>query len=150
MSFRAKGSYNSQFGVRKEITVNRATYNPVMQTDGSILYRKNGNDDKPAYKETPSKARDWYAEAALNYNRTFGFHTVGALVLYNQSKTYYPKEFSDIPQGYVGLVGRVTYDYDNRYMAEFNIGYNGSENFHPDRRFGTFPAGSIGWIISNE
>lgn len=150
LSFRAKGSYNSQFGVRKEITVNRATYNPVMQPDGSILYRKNGNDDKPAYKETPSKARDWYAEAALNYNRTFGFHTVGALVLYNQSKTYYPKEFSDIPQGYVGLVGRVTYDYDNRYMAEFNIGYNGSENFHPDRRFGTFPAGSIGWIISNE
>ena len=86
----------------------------------------------------------------MNYNRTFGFHTVGALVLYNQSKTYYPKEFSDIPQGYVGLVGRVTYDYDNRYMAEFNIGYNGSENFHPDRRFGVFPAGSIGWVVSEE
>ncbi len=44
----------------------------------------------------------------------------------------------------------MTYDYDNRYMAEFNIGYNGSENFHPDRRFGTFPAGSIGWVLSNE
>ena len=81
---------------------------------------------------------------------SFGPPTVGALILYNQSKAYYPSTYSDIPTGYVGLVGRLTYDYDSKYMAEFNIGYNGSENFHPDRRFGTFPAGSIGWVVSNE
>ena len=44
----------------------------------------------------------------------------------------------------------MTYDYKNRYMAEFNMGYNGSENFAPGKRFGVFPAGSIGWIISEE
>lgn len=86
----------------------------------------------------------------MNYNRTFGDHSVGALVLYNQSKNYYPSTYSDIPRGYVGLVGRVTYDYKSRYITEFNVGYNGSENFHPDRRFGVFPAGSIGWVVSEE
>lgn len=71
-------------------------------------------------------------------------------MLYNQSKTYYPSEYSDIPSGYVGLVGRVTYDWNNRYMAEFNVGYNGSENFSKDNRFGFFPAGSVGWVMSDE
>lgn len=150
LSFRIKGSYNSQFGSQKEITVSRASYTPVIQDDGTLLYRKSGENGIPSYAETNSKARDWYFETAFNYNRTFGLNSVGALLLYNQSKTYYPKEYSDIPSGYVGVVGRLTYDFDNRYMAEFNIGYNGSENFHPDRRFGTFPAGSIGWVVSNE
>jgi TonB-linked SusC/RagA family outer membrane protein len=150
LDFRIKGSYNSQFSVMKETTVTRASYTPVIQSDGTIEYRKSSIDGIPTYAETNGKARDWYFEAAFNYNRQFGKNTVGALVLYNQSKTYYPSTYSDIPSGYVGLVGRLTYDYDNRYLAEFNIGRNGSENFHPDRRFGTFPAGSFGWIVSNE
>lgn len=150
LSFRLKGSYNSQFSTSKQIYIDHATYFPVIQPDGQILYRKEGENGQPSYKEENNKGRDWYFEAAFNYNRTFGLNSIGALVLYNQSKVYYPSAYSDIPSGYVGLVGRITYDYDNRYMAEFNIGYNGSENFHPDRRFGTFPAGSIGWVVSNE
>ncbi len=150
LSFRIKGSYNSAFTVNKEINVTRAYYTPVIQPDGSMKYKMYGQDTNPAYTEKSAKARDWYFEAGFNYNRSFGLHSIGGLVLYNQSKTYYPKTYSDIPAGYVGLVGRVTYDYDNRYMAEFNVGYNGSENFHPDHRFGIFPAGSIGWIASNE
>jgi TonB-linked SusC/RagA family outer membrane protein len=76
-------------------------------------------------------------------------------VLYNQSKTYYPWDsdnslYQSIPKGYVGLVGRVTYDYDTRYMIDFNIGYNGSENFAEGRRYGTFPSFSVGWIPSSE
>ena len=72
-------------------------------------------------------------EVSLNYNRQFGDHSVGALLLYNQSKRYYPGgTYDDIPSAYVGFVGRVTYDYKTRYMAEFNAGYNGSENFAPD------------------
>lgn len=148
--FKIKGSYNNQFNVVKEGTVTKATYYPQIQEDGTILYRKQGENGMQDYREKTSKARDWYFETSLNYNRTYGDHTVTGLLLYNQSKTYYPSYLSDIPRGYVGLVGRVTYDYKSRYMAEFNIGYNGSENFHPDRRFGTFPAGSIGWIASDE
>lgn len=151
LSFKIKGSYNSYFATRKEGISNKATYYPVIQDDGTILYRKNGDNTPISYsEEIDGKDRDWYFETSLNYSRVFGDHTIGALLLYNQSKEYYPSTYSDIPRGYVGLVGRVTYDYKNRYMAEFNIGYNGSENFHPDRRFGTFPAGSIGWVASDE
>ena len=91
-------------------------------------------------------------EGSFTYSRTFGKHTVNALALYNQSKQYYYSgtSYPDVPRSYVGLVGRVTYDYANKYLAEFNMGYNGSENFAPGRRFGTFPAGSLGWIVSEE
>lgn len=155
LDFHIKGSYNSVFNALKQTTATRATYTPVLlPVEGSdgyeLAYKKNSIDGIQSFKETTDKGRDWYFEAAFNYRREFGPHTVGALLLYNQSKTYYPKTYGDIPSGYVGLVGRVTYDYDSKYMAEFNIGYNGSENFHPDRRFGTFPAGSVGWVVSNE
>ena len=150
LTFKIKGSYNSQFNVVKEGSVSKATYYPVIQEDGTIAYRKQGENGMQDYRESTNKARDWYFETSLGYNRTFGEHTVGGLLLYNQSKNYYPSTYSDVPRGYVGLVGRLTYDYKNRYMAEFNIGYNGSENFHPDRRFGVFPAGSVGWVISDE
>lgn len=105
-----------------------------------IAYRQNGNDTDPSYTARQAKARDWYLEGSFNYSRVFGKHTVNALLLYNQSKQYYysSSSYPDVPRSYVGLVGRVTYDYANRYMAEFNIGYNGSENFAPGRRFGTF------------
>lgn len=152
LSFKIKGSYNSQYNVLKNGSAAVATYNPVLQDDGTIAYRKIGSDEPVSYSTDTGKARDWYAEASLNYNRSFGMHTIGALLLYNQSKQYYysSTEYPDLARGYVGLVGRVTYDWNNRYLAEFNIGYNGSENFAPENRFGTFPAGSIGWVMSEE
>lgn len=151
LSFRVKGSYNSGFTSYTRATASIATYTPVLQDDGTIVYKKSGTNSQLKYQDVdPAKSRNWYMEAAFNYDRTFGNHHVTALALYNQSKTYYPTEFSSIPQGYVGLVGRATYDWKSRYMAEFNIGYNGSENFAPDKRFGTFPAGSFGWVVSEE
>ena len=65
-------------------------------------------------------------------------------------KVYYPSQWTEVPRGYVGFVGRVTYDYKSRYMAEFNVGYNGSENFASGKRYGTFPAVSLGYILSEE
>ena len=151
LSFKVKGSYNSSFTVNKVGSGGSiATYTPVLMDDGSIAYRKFGENTDVKYSYTTGKARNWYMEASFNYNRTFGDHTVTALVLYNQQKEYYPKLYSDIPHGYVGLVGRVTYDWKSRYMAEFNVGYNGSENFASDLRFSYFPAGSIGWVMSEE
>jgi len=151
LSLKLKGSYNSSYNVTKTLTAQSASYTPVLQSDGSIKYLKSGNDVDPTYAiDYSGKSRDWYAEGSLNYRRVFGDHTVSALALYNQSKTYYPSTYSDIPRTYVGFVGRVTYDFKNRYMAEFNFGYNGSENFAPGKRFGSFPAGSVGWVISDE
>ena len=176
LSFKVKGSYNSAYTIVKQGDCQIATFNPLVQylkdekgnyildkdgkqqviynEDGTplIAYRQNGNDTDPAYKASQGKARDWYLEGSFNYSRVFGKHTINALLLYNQSKQYYysSTSYPDVPRSYVGLVGRVTYDYANKYMAEFNMGYNGSENFAPGRRFGTFPAGSIGWIASEE
>lgn len=151
LNFRVKGSYNSGFTSYTRATASVASYTPVLLEDGSIGYKKSGTDSQLRYTDVdPGKSRNWYMEAALTYDRTFGNHHVTALGLYNQSKTYYPKEYSSIPSGYVGLVGRVTYDWKSRYLAEFNVGYNGSENFAPEKRFGTFPAGSFGWVVSEE
>ena len=152
LAFRVKGSYNSGFTSYNRATYSIPTYRPVMQEDGVVAYKKSGSKGQLAYQNiAPSKSRNWYMEAAINYDRTFDeIHHVTLLALYNQSKTYYPSTYPEIPMGYVGLVGRATYDYKSRYMAEFNIGYNGSENFAEDKRFGVFPAGSVGWNISQE
>lgn len=152
LSAKVKGSYNTSYQLYTTTTAQVATYYPVLQADGeSIIYRKTGDNVDPSYSTSQSgKARNWYAEASLNYHRQFGEHTVNGLALYNQSKTYYPSTYSDLARTYVGFVGRVTYDYKSRYMAEINFGYNGSENFAPGKRFGSFPAGSVGWILSEE
>lgn len=153
LTFKIKGSYNSSFTVYKNGSGGTVmSYNPVLLEDGTVGLRPvdGSKDTDITYSSSTGKARDWYMEAGFNYGRTFGDHTVGALVLYNQSKAYYPFTYPDIPTGYVGLVGRATYDYKSKYMAEFNIGYNGSENFAPGKRFAAFPAGSVGWAVSEE
>lgn len=112
---------------------------------------------KPSTKEGPfslnqswSRNRRTYFEAGLDYNRTFGNHAVTALMLYNQSKRYSPDLAYKIPNGYQGLVGRATYAYKSKYLVEFNVGYNGTENFAEGKRFGVFPAYSLGWVVSEE
>ncbi len=87
-------------------------------------------------------------QASLNYARAFGGHNVTGMVLYQRDN--WDNYGADLPYNVVGLVGRVTYNYDNRYLAEFNYGYNGSEQFAPKNRFGSFPAFSAGWVASNE
>ena len=152
LSIKLKGSYNSSYSTTKIASSSVATYTPVVDDKGAITYKKSGSDSQTSYREGDyGKGRDWYMELALNYNRKFGNHSVTGLFLYNQSKRYYPGGTYDyIPTGYVGLVGRVTYDWKTRYLAEFNVGYNGSENFNPENRYGFFPAGSIGWIVSED
>ena len=154
LNFRLKGAYNSAFSVTKTGECGIASYTPILKSDGTIGYKKSGENSDVKYGYSTGKARDWYMEAGFNYSRSFNNHNVGALLLYNQSKEYYfgssNSIYRDIPRGYVGLVGRVTYDWKNRYLVEFNVGYNGSENFAPESRFGVFPAGSFGWVMSEE
>ena len=148
--FKVKASYNGTYAISKNAYASKATYTPVKQADGTYLYKKYGNEEQLKYSEKVSRARYWYFEAAFNYNRSFGLHNVGAILLYNQDSSYYPSTYTNVPHRQVGMVGRVTYDWNNRYMAEFNIGYNGSENFAPGKRYGTFPAMSVGWVVSDE
>ncbi len=94
--------------------------------------------------------RDFYADASINYQGNFGKHSVGALVLGRATKYTMPGDQFNTASGLIGTSARVTYDYDTRYMAEFNFAYNGTENFAEGKRFGLFPAFSLGWVVSNE
>ncbi|CAL1516340.1 TonB-dependent receptor [Chitinophaga sp. MM2321] len=118
--------------------------------DGNIVYIPQSLDDAFGFDEVIGKNRRTYSEIGLDYNRTFGSHTVTGLLLYNQSKLFDPNLAFLVPNGYQGVVGRATYDYKGRYLAEFNIGYNGTENFAEGKRFGFFPAYSLGWVPSQE
>ena len=89
----------------------------------------------------------FYWEGALNYNRTFGDHTVTALALFNQRENVRGTAF---PYHSQGVVGRVTYDYKHKYLFECNLGYTGSEQFSPENRYGFFPSVAIGWVPSQE
>ena len=157
LDFKAKASYNSEYTARKNRENGYGTGLTYVATivEGEEVLRKENITWPTPYSEAKWGSRNWYAETSLNYARRFGQHNVGALLLYNQSKTYYPWDsdgslYQSIPKGYVGLVGRVTYDYATKYMVDFNIGYNGSENFAPGKRYGTFPSISVGWIPSSE
>ncbi|MCW3115916.1 MAG: hypothetical protein JWR18_4312 [Segetibacter sp.] len=97
-----------------------------------------------------NKWRRLYFEGAANYSKNLNKHSITGLLLLNAQKTYDPGLLYNVPSGLVGLAGRVTYNYSQRYLAEVNMGYNGSENFPEQRRFGFFPAFSAGWIASNE
>ncbi len=160
LNFSLKTSYNSNYTQTKTRTANPNIYTAYYKRDYDPSL---GSDDKtlvfpliqrkviPKYSEGYDKGRNWYLESALNYNRKFGDHEVSGLLLYNQRSYYYPKgNFSDIPARYIGSAARVTYNYKTKYLAEVNVGYNGSENFHEDRRYGLFPAFSLGWVISEE
>lgn len=98
--------------------------------------------------------RTIYFQGLLEYNRKFGLHDIGGLLIYNQDEYMDNNPGSNIlvalPTRRQGLAARLSYAYDNRYMAEINLGYNGSENFAAGNRFGFFPAVALGYNISEE
>ena len=155
LSVHIKGSYNSGY-THKKIRYKEMSYYTAHRDKESneLFFRKFREESQLYFEENTDRSRNWYLEAGLNYERKFGKHNVSGLVLYNQWRDQYPDpnkfSYTSIPRGYVGLVGRATYDYANRYMVDFNIGYNGSENFAPGRRYGIFPAFSAGWILTEE
>lgn len=125
--------------------------------DGNLIFGEPTvvGQETLTYKEYASGQRSFYLEAGINYGRTFGKHTVGALFLYQQSQKNYTDTKNTLsekalPYRHQGIAGRITYNFDNRYFIEGNFGYNGSENFSPNHRFGFFPAGAIGWLLSEE
>lgn len=106
-------------------------------------------------EETPIKIetsagphrRNITTEFAVNYDRKFGSHAITGLLAFNQLSQY---NNAALPTGYINYVGRITYGYKNKYLAEFNAGYNGSVQFAEGKRYGFFPAFSLGWVVSEE
>lgn len=139
-------------------TRNRSAYqidrgNPYKE-DGSLNLTviQNGSDDL-GYGTSSGANRKNYLEGAINYTNQFGKHGVTGMILYNQREEISSNAstlIASIPTRLQGFVGRATYAFDNKYFGEFNFGYNGSENFAPENRFGFFPSVGVGYVISNE
>lgn len=131
------------------------TYLAVKLPDGSVNLVPSTTEAQFGFEQTGTFTRRITAEAGIDYKRSFGrsagaVHNVTGLLLYNQQKTFDPALAFLISKGYQSFVGRATYDYNGRYLAEVNVGYNGTENFAPGKRFGLFPAYSVGWVASQE
>lgn len=104
-------------------------------------------------KSTKQLTSTTYIEGAVNYNREFDKHGVSGLLVLQINNRKYPNSTTlegSLPYKNLGLSGRFTYAYDGRYFGEFNFGYNGSERFQKDNRWGFFPSFGLGWMVSNE
>jgi len=140
-------------------TRNRSTYllNRVVPyfDDGTMNLKliSRGVDDL-SYSRSNSSRRSNYFEAGLNYQHQFGAdHNLTGMLLYNQREridAFASDIATSLPYRNLGVAARGTYSYKNKYFAEVNFGYNGSENFIPSRRFGFFPAFGVGWVLSSE
>lgn len=142
--------FNTYFKSYSKKSRQYARYSVDRDNADEIIYTTYGQNISLAGDESSSSQwRDYSLQASLNYNRTFnGLHNIDAIYLgsYND----YVVTGTDLSYKNIAMGGRVTYSYDKRYIGEFSFGYNGTENFPKGHRFGFFPAGSLGWILSNE
>ncbi|MDR3187904.1 MAG: TonB-dependent receptor [Prevotellaceae bacterium] len=105
-----------------------------------------GNDYVSQSDISRNADQTFYLDARIDWKRSFGSHNASAMLMYLM------REYRNgiLPNRNQGYSGRATYDYDNRYLLEFNFGYNGSERLADGYRFEFFPAASIGWVASSE
>lgn len=129
------------------------------QSFEQFWYRGPDKDGVPFYQDYTTKGRlaastssyverYTYYDVRLNYDKTFGKHQINAQLLGN--RTLKNLQYQEYLYAYQGLSARAAYNYAQRYFLEFNLGYNGSENFPPGKRYGIFPAFSAGWVLSDE
>ena len=126
-------------------------YNVRVDYDSETLSYSSSNADKiEPLTMTSSRLSNYqiYVQGSINYARTFGKHNVTAMA--TAYRRFWEGTSANIPYNVLGTAARATYSFDDRYLVEGNLGYNGSEQFAPSKRFGLFPSGSIGWIASNE
>lgn len=94
-----------------------------------------------------------YVQANVDYSRQFKNHNLsGTLVMTQQQMVYSNagKLVDALPHRNMGLAGRAAYNYLGKYFTEFNFGYNGSERFSAEHRYGFFPTIGAGWLVSEE
>ena len=161
LRFKALGTFKnwSKSTNAYEAKWNKYTLGAYQQNgDGSYTYEANrvGNEEATDLGNTNSTAGDRriYLEAMMDYNRTFGRHDVNAMLLYSQDELVNNVPGNDLiaslPKRKQGIAGRLSYAFDGKYMAEVNMGYNGSENFAKGHRWGFFPSVAVGYNISEE
>ena len=144
----------------KTETTRKAGYNQFEidqynEATGEYTLSRVGNEQKTALNTEGAATGDRriFIQAYLDYKRKFGVHDVNAMLLYNQDQLDNNKPdnlLSSLPRRKQGIAARLSYAYDDRYLAEVNFGYNGSENFAKNNRFGFITSIALGYNISQE
>ncbi len=109
--------------------------------------------DYDANNTNRAVANSFYFEGATQYNNNFGKNSISGLLVFTarQFKQGAPSSIQlSLPTRNLSFSGRFSYDFDTRYLAEFAYGYNASERFAQNNRWGFFPSFGAGWVISNE
>ena len=173
LGLKVLGAYDAGFFKEKDWHTPFKVYNRTSSGDYEEML---AGGIQPDLLELFSESKSTAFEAHLTYNRAFGKHNISGLLLYTQS-AFYDDNFnagrseygsdaidqlfagpllnrtndgSASESGREGYVGRITYDFEAKYLAEINFGYNGSENFPSNKRFGFFPSAAVGWVLSKE
>lgn len=155
LSVHALGSYDSYFASRSYGRYIPLVYdirpNPNGDLQNPIFSQRNDASPPSIFADFYlGKWRKLYAEASINYDRYFGPHTISAMVLGSREKKFDPTLQYDLPHAYEGVTARVNYNFAGKYIVEYDMGYNGSENFPVGKRFGYFPSYSGAWVLSKE
>jgi len=162
LSFNAIGSFQGIYSTngptitgnqRQTKYIDPYTGNVEISYPSDYLTMTNGFNYVPMISTSSAESiagagsRNLMYQASLNYNRNFGKHTIGGLINFKRQERTSGNEFTYYREEWAG---RLTYDYDNRYLLETNVGYNGSEQFGPGYKFGFFPSYAVGWNLGNE
>ena len=155
-----KGNAKFSWDARNESTLDKrkspVTYDALgRDKEGNLILHQNrdGNDFLSLARSNRG-AQTWNFETSLTYDQVFNDdHRVNGLFLFNirEYTNNFPTDYiAAFANRNIGIAGRAAYSFRDKYFAEFNFGYNGSENFAPGKRFGFFPSGALGYMISNE
>lgn len=176
LSLSGYGAFNFHFRNEKKLIDTWDTYRYDPSTQDYIKQTTNPEGGTINLKQSHENSLSRTLHLKLSYDRTFGDHHVSAFMAYEQNKydgelfdafrNYFlnskldylsfggDKEKTNSGSGYVSVrqnfFGRLNYTLKDRYMFEFSIRRDGSMNFAPGHRWGTFPGLSVGWRISEE
>lgn len=130
-----------------------ALYSYTKDAQGNDVYKPVSDETDLGYYALNENYKKVYMQTAVNYGNSFGKHTVSGLIAAERQEDVNvatDNSVTNLPARRQGLIGRVTYNYDSRYLLEVNAGYNGSEQFRKGKQYGLFPSIGAGYLISNE
>jgi TonB-linked SusC/RagA family outer membrane protein len=152
LKFRAQGAYDVTSRFSEGRFIRPEQYQAVGRSQaGELITIKRVSATPANYVKSTGQFRKYHLESTITYDKVLNnIHRVSGLVYYYISDQ---KESNDavsnlsaIPMRYQGVSSRLTYNYDDTYMIDFNFGYTGSENFQPGRQYGLFPSIALGWV----
>ena len=155
LKLRIQGSYDLNSWFEETRYVAPALYAAdTRDSYGRLVTLMTRSEARPTYTKYTDQFRKYHLEGTLNYEQVFASeHRVSGLIYYYMSDQKKVSEggnnLSAIPKRYMGLSSRLSYNFRDTYMIDFNFGYTGSENFQPGRQFGFFPSVALGWVLSS-